>query len=492
MSFPKGFLWGGATAANQYEGGYLSGGKGLALTDFISGGDGIHNIPSKIFIKDKDGNTDVCGPRDNFPSGYSPYIDENTYYPSHKATDFYHHWKEDIALFAEMGFNCFRMSINWTRLFPRGDETLPNEEGVKFYYDVFTEMKAKGIEPVVTIDHFDMPLALSEEYDGWYNRKTVDFFLNFCNVIFTRYKGLVKYWMTFNEINFCGQYKCNGVKDADKYPEKKEQALYHMFVASAKAVILGHAIDPDNKIGCMIAFIGIYPYSCDPDDVMAEIEFSNNLKWFHGDVQVRGYYPKWKLNEYERKGIVLKTEPGDEEAMLEGVVDYYAFSYYHSFTVASNPEGKGKSFGNQMGGTANPYLKASEWGWPIDPVGLRIALNQIYDRYQIPVMIVENGIGAIDKVEEDGSIHDPYRVAYMKAHIEQMKTAVEKDGVELMGYTPWGCIDLVSAGTGEMRKRYGFIYVDRDDDGNGDFRRLKKDSFYYMKKVYESNGEEID
>ncbi|MBQ1468264.1 MAG: family 1 glycosylhydrolase [Solobacterium sp.] len=492
MGFPKGFLWGGATAANQYEGGYLSGGKGLAVADTITGGDGIHGIQRKIFLELPDGTKTVVGNREEVPAGAKAYVDPDVYYPSHVATDFYHHWKEDIALFAEMGFNVYRLSINWTRIYPNGDDEEPNEEGLQFYEDVFKECHKYGIEPLVTIYHFDCPLHLANEYDGWVSRHTVDAFEKYCRTIFTRYKGLVKYWLTINEININANFMMNGVHEHISNKQNAEQARWHLFVGSAKAVKIGHGVDPENYIGLMIAHGASYPYSCNPEDVMAEIENSHRRKWFYGDVQCRGYYPEYKLKEMERDGIVLKKEPGDDELLKEGVVDFYSFSYYSSSTFAAHPENIPGVEGNQERGLTNPYLSASEWGWIVDPVGLRINLNQIYDRYHLPMMVVENGLGALDTVEPDGSINDDYRIKYIHDHIVEMKKAVEIDGVDLFGYTPWGHIDIVSAGTGEMRKRYGFIYVDKDDDGNGDLHRSRKKSFYYIQKVYKSNGEDLD
>ena len=488
MGFPKGFLWGGATAANQYEGGYLDGGKGLATADVITGGD-LHT-PRRISVELADGTKTMIPRNQEVPAGAKAYVDENIYYPSHVATDFYHHWKEDIALFAEMGFKCFRMSINWSRIYPMGDEQTPNEEGLKFYEDVFKELHKYGIEPVVTMNHFDIPLHLAEKYDGWADRKMIDFFLKFSETIFTRYKGLVKYWMTFNEINFCKDFSNIGITEAQSNPQKQAQAIHHVLVASAKAVQLGHKIDPENKIGMMIAYILTYAYSCNPADVQAEIDFARGFKMFWVDVQCRGYYPSYKVKEYERNGITIHKEPGDDEDLKNGTVDYIGFSYYNSLVVQANPEGE-KTGGNQMGGVKNPYLNESEWGWPIDPMGLRIALNQLWDRYQKPLMVVENGLGAKDTVEADGSINDDYRIDYLAKHIAEMKKAIDIDGVELWGYTPWGCIDLVSAGTGEMRKRYGFIYVDMDDEGKGTLARSRKKSFYWYKKVIESNGEDL-
>ena len=488
MGFPKGFLWGGATAANQYEGGYKSGGKGLATADVITGGD--MNTPRRISIQLADGTKKMINRGEDVPAGAKAYVDDSIYYPSHVATDFYGHWKEDIALFAEMGFNCFRMSINWSRIYPNGDDKQPNEEGLKFYDDIFDECVKYGIEPVVTMNHFDIPLHLAEVYDGWADRKVIDFFMNFSKTIFTRYKDKVKYWMTFNEINFYRDFSNIGITEAKAKPEKAAQAMHHLFVASAKAVELGHKINPENKIGMMIAYILTYPYSCNPADIQAEIDFAKGFKNFYTDVQCRGYYPAYKLKEYERQGIIIKKEPGDDEIIKAGTVDYIGFSYYNSSAIQAKPKGD-KTGGNQIGGVKNPYVTESEWGWPIDPMGIRIAMNQLWDRYQLPLMIVENGLGAKDTIEADGSINDDYRIDYMAKHIEEMKKAIDLDGVELWGYTPWGCIDLVSAGTGEMRKRYGMIYVDMDDEGNGNLNRYKKKSFYWYKKVIESNGEDL-
>lgn len=491
MSFPKGFLWGGATAANQYEGGYLSGGKGPAVADTLTGGDGRKGIPRTFICEMPDGSRQTFDARENIPSGAKAIIDPDTYYPSHLATDFYGHWQEDIALMAEMGCTCNRISINWTRIFPNGDDAEPNEEGLAFYENVFKECHRYGIEPLVTIYHFDCPLHLANEYDGWVSRHTLEAFKRYVDVLFTRYKGLVRYWLTINEININTNFMMNGVHEHLTNAQNAEQCRWHLFVGSAYAVKRGHEVDPENRIGLMIAHGVTYPYSCNPEDVWAEVDKAHDFKWFYGDVQVRGYYPAWKVRQLERAGIVVQKEPGEDELLREGTVDFYSFSYYSSQTIAAHPEELGVTLGNMSRGVPNPYLKANDWGWTIDPLGLRTNLNQIWDRYQIPTMIVENGIGAIDVREEDGSIHDPYRIDYMRDHIKAMRDAVEIDGVELMGYTPWGWIDVVSAGTGEMRKRYGFVYVDMDDEGNGDMSRSKKDSFYYMKKVYESNGEDL-
>ena len=489
--FPEGFLWGGATAANQFEGGWQEGGKGLSSDDVVT--NGTHTSPRLITYTLPDG-TKKATPMFGFsevPEGtvFEPH--EGYLYPNHDGIDFYHHYKEDIALFAEMGFKCFRLSIAWTRIFPLGYEKTPNEEGLKFYDNVFDELLKYNIEPVVTISHYETPLGLTQKWNAWADRRTVDCFVRYCEVIFNRYKEKVKYWMTFNEINCISMVGWMPAAVASNDRQVLMQAAHHQFVASAKAVILGHKINPDFKIGCMLAYSLMYPNTCNPTDVF-ETWSKLSKSYFFTDVQCRGYYPSYVLKDFEHNGIEIKMEEGDEQLLKDGVVDYLAFSYYMSSVVSSDPKVNEQAGGNIISGLKNPYLKASDWGWQIDPVGLRIALDYLYDRYQMPLMIVENGLGAYDKVEEDGSIIDDYRINYLKEHIEQMYLAIEEDGVDLMGYTPWGCIDLVSASTGEMAKRYGFIYVDKQDDGTGTYARSKKKSFDWYKKVIATNGEDLE
>lgn len=486
MSFPKHFLWGGATAANQCEGGWDEGGKGLAVPDVMTGG--ARGCPRRL--------TDGVLP--------------DRYYPSHQAVDFYHHYKEDIALFAEMGFTCFRMSVNWARLFPRGDETAPNPEGLAFYRDVFTQCRERGIEPLVTISHYELPYALAKEYGGWANRKLIDFYLNYCGVLFREYRGLVRYWLTFNEINILSLNAFGGIMGGGLLPQGREvavgmeagadeswdnpqrrfQALHHQLLASARAVKMAHEIDPDNKVGCMLLSKVVYPRTCAPDDVLLAQQSSRFTNFYCGDVQVRGAYPAFAKRIWAEKGVVIDQRPEDAAVLREGRVDFYAFSYYASSTVSSDPDVE-QVGGNMSHGAANPYLKTSDWGWTIDPKGLRYFLNELYDRYQIPLMVVENGLGAADRVEENGTVHDTYRIDYLREHIRQMELAIE-DGVDLMGYTMWGPIDIVSASTGEMAKRYGFIYVDKNNDGSGTLERIRKDSFYWYQKVIASNGGDLE
>ena len=476
--FSDNFLWGGAVAANQCEGAWDVDGKGISASDVCTGGS--HTRSKRI----------------------TRTLEPDTFYPSHEAIDFYHHYKEDIALFAEMGFKVFRFSIAWTRIFPTGMEETPNEEGLAIYDRVIDECRSHNIEPLITISHYEMPFALTEKYNGWSSRECIDLFVRYAKTLFKRYKGKVKYWLTFNEINAgtmpMGGFLSLGILNEGTTdftnqvddPQLRFQSLHHQFVASALAVKAGHEIDPDCKIGCMICHITTYPMTCNPDDILEAQKRNQILYQFCGDVQVRGEYPKFMDRYFKDNGLEIKMEPGDLEIIKEGCVDYYTFSYYMSNCASADPDLE-KTSGNLMGGARNPYLEASDWGWQIDPKGLRYTLNELYGRYEIPLMVVENGLGAYDKKEEDGSIQDDYRISYLKKHIEQMREAVA-DGVDLMGYTPWGCIDLVSASTGEMAKRYGFIYVEKYDDGTGDLSRKKKKSFNWYKKVIESNGEVLD
>ncbi|MER2225715.1 MAG: 6-phospho-beta-glucosidase [Carnobacterium sp.] len=477
--FPKDFLWGGALAAHQFEGGWDQGGKGPSVADVMTAG--------------------AAGK----PREITKTVEEGKFYPNHEAIDFYNRYKEDVALFAEMGLNSLRTSINWTRIFPKGDEAEPNEAGLQFYDDLFDELLKNGIEPVITLTHFEMPLHLAQTYGGFRNRKVVDFFVKFAEVVFERYKNKVKYWMTFNEINNMMDYTNPiflwtnvgvQVEEGENAKEVMYTAAHHVLLASALSVKIGRKINSDFQIGAMVSHVPIYPLTAHPEDAMLAEE-SMHLRYFFPDVQVRGYYPNYTLKEFERDGLNIPIQEGDAEILAQGKVDYLGFSYYMSNVVDHKDKNIDDEAANVHGKIPyqvdNPYLKASDWGWTIDPVGLRYTLNRFWDRYQIPLFIVENGFGAIDTVEEDGSIHDEARISYLREHIKQMGIAIDHDGVELMGYTPWGIIDIVSFTTGEMKKRYGMIYVDRDNEGNGTMERSKKDSFDWYKKVIESNGKDL-
>jgi len=473
MGFPDNFLWGGATAANQCEGAYNVDGRGLANVDVQPHGQERFAVSA--------------GKRKMLE------LEEGYYYPGLDAIDFYHHYKEDIHLFAQMGFKVFRMSIAWTRIFPNGDEEVPNEDGLKFYENVFKELKKYNIEPLVTITHFDCPVYLTKKYGSWKNRKMIMFYEKLVRVLFTRYKGLVKYWLTFNEINMLLHLPFTGAGILINDDENKDQVLYtaahHELLASALATKIAHEIDPENKIGCMLAGGNTYPYTPDPKDVWKSME-KDRENYFFIDVQSRGYYPAYLLKALERKNISIPFIEGDKELLKENTVDFISFSYYSSRLTSADEKINNKTDGNVFATLKNPYLEVSEWGWQIDPLGLRITLNSLYDRYQKPLFIVENGLGAKDELI-NGTVEDDYRIEYLREHIIAMKDAIEKDGVDLLGYTAWGCIDLISASTGEMSKRYGMIYVDRDDLGNGTLQRYKKKSFEWYKKVIKSNGEEL-
>ena len=475
--FSKNFLWGGATAANQFEGAWDVDGKGPSVPDMCTNGE---RDRSKRITQE---------------------IRPEYLYPSHEAVDFYHHYKEDIALMAEMGFRCFRMSMNWPRIFPTGMEDTPNEKGLEFYDRVFDECKKYGIEPLVTISHYEMPYALASSKNGWLSRETITYFMRYVETIFERYKDKVKYWLTFNEIN-AGQMPLGdiistsmvsgyeGPVDKIQHTEQERyQALHHQLVASAMTVQLAHKKYPQYFLGNMMTFVVGYPMTCDPKDILMAKQYMQQTDWYCCDVQICGSYPYYAEKMWRDRNVKLQVLPGDLDILKEGTVDFMTFSYYMSICIGHDGKKDGVS-GNLTGGFKNPYLKSSDWGWQIDPVGLRYALNEAYDRYHIPIMITENGLGALDKIAGDGAIQDSYRIDYMRKHIEQMELATE-DGVDLMGYTCWGCIDLVSLTTGEMRKRYGMIFVDKYDDGTGTLERHKKDSFYWYQRVIQSNGKEL-
>lgn len=473
--FQKGFLWGGATAANQCEGAFDLGGKGLSVSDVLSRG----SYES--------------------PRYYSLDKSEKYSYPSEEAIDFYHHYKEDIALFAEMGFNCYRFSIAWTRIFPNGDDENPNEEGLQFYRDVLAELKKYQIEPVVTISHNEMPLNIVKSYGGWANKKTIDMYVRFAGTLFKEFGSDVRYWLPFNEVNDLNIPLSLFIEGGVHLPEMvyfgdnvddlnlRWNAQNNVLIASAKIVKMGHEMNPDFYFGTMICHITLYPRTCHPDDILLVYKNDQMRNCLCSDVMLLGAYPYYAQKYFQDNQIVLELSEEEKQLLKEGTCDFYSFSYYQSITE-STQEFKETSGGNIMGGIRNPYLELTSWDWPIDPTGLRYTLNKVYDRYHVPVMIVENGIGAVDILEENGEIHDPYRIEYLRDHIIEMGKAIE-DGVDLIGYTPWGCIDLISMSTGEMKKRYGFIYVDKNDDGSGTMKRYKKDSFYWYQKVIRTNGE---
>ncbi|GGG11868.1 6-phospho-beta-glucosidase [Paenibacillus albidus] len=473
--FPENFLWGGAIAANQAEGAYLAGNKGLTLVDLLPTGEKRRSIMK--------GNVPALTPL------------EGEFYPSHEAIDFYHHYKEDIALFAEMGFKVLRVSISWARIYPTGEDAVPNVAGLKFYDDLFDELLKYNIQPVVTLAHFDVPVALIQKYGSWRSRKMVELFEIYSKTVLERYKDKVKYWMTFNEINMLLHLPFLGAglvfQEGDNVKQIQYQAAHHQLVASALAVKACHELIPDAQIGCMLAAGSFYPYTCNPEDVFQGME-KDRESYFFIDVQSRGEYPGYAKRFFRDQGLSIEMEPDDAGILKSHTVDYIGFSYYSSRTTSTDPEvQKNMTSGNVFGSIANPYLAKSEWGWTIDPKGMRITANQLHDRYQKPLFVVENGFGAHDEVTPEGEINDDYRINYLKRHIAEMSEAIQ-DGVEILGYTSWGPIDIVSASSGEMRKRYGYIYVDRDNEGQGTMKRIPKKSFGWYKKAIQSNGSDLE
>lgn len=471
-TFPDGFLWGGALAANQAEGACFEGGKGLATVDMIPHG------PHRLAVK--------IGQEKRFT------LKDDEFYPSHQAIDFYHRYKDDIALMAEMGFTVFRTSISWSRIYPNGDELTPNAEGIAFYRDLFNECKKYNIEPLVTLCHFDVPMHLVTEYGSWRNRKMVEFFTRYAQTCFEAFDGLVKYWLTFNEINILLHSPFSGAglvfEPNENQEQVKYQAAHHELLASALATKIAHEVNPQNQVGCMLAGGNFYPRTCKPEDVWAALE-KDRENLFFIDVQARGAYPAYTKRLFREKGVSIATQVGDDD-ILKHTVDFVSFSYYASRCASADMNDHNSSAANIVKSLKNPHIQVSEWGWGIDPLGLRITMNMMYDRYQKPLFLVENGLGAKDEINPQGEIEDDYRISYLREHIKAMGEAID-DGIPVIGYTSWGCIDLVSASTGEMSKRYGFIYVDRDDQGKGTLARKKKKSFYWYKKVIASNGADL-
>jgi len=463
MTFPKDFLWGGATSAAQIEGAYRTDGKGLSTADMMT------------LAKPGEGRK------------ITETILEDEYYPSHQAIDHYHHYEEDIALFAEMGFEVYRLSFAWTRIFPNGDDSEPNQAGLDFYDRLIDFCLEYNIEPLVTLQHFDTPMGL-EKYGFWEGREVVDHFVRYAQTMMEHFKGRVRYWLTFNEINVMSTMPWNaGGIALGASEETKMIAAYHQFLASAKVVQLAHEIDPENQVGMMYNGHFSYPNSSDPEDVLGNELFQQQML-FYADVQAKGEYPGYKWKDLEQKGIELPIQEGDLEELKAGTVDFISFSYYLTHVCGKRTKGIFKGLNGLETSYTNPHLKRSEWGWPIDPIGLRLALNTLYYRYNLPVMVVENGLGAKDEITEEGKIHDDYRIEYLRDHLLEIEKAINEDGVEVMGYTAWGPIDLISASKGEMTKRYGFIYVDFDNKGQGTGQRLRKDSFDWYQEVIRTNG----
>ena len=487
--FPNDFLIGGATADFQYEGGYDEGGRGISTHDYETNGSPEHprhhtmKLPDGTIISPKSSFLDA----ENVPMNAEPVFLENQYYPSHKAVDFYHHYKEDIKLMAEMGFNVYRFSIAWSRIFPSGEEKQPNLEGLKFYDNVLTELEKYGIQPLITICHDELPINLALKYDGFNSRKVIDLYVKYAKTLFEYFGARCKYWLTFNEINAVRGFGPTGVHASTGL--NRYQAAHNMFVASARVVELGHKMIPNSQFGAMFALSTCYPRTCKPEDMLAtQQELREN--WYFVDTMGRGYYPRFADEILQHHGVSgldqIKMEPNDKEILKNGQLDFIAFSYYRSNTFKA-----GDKWFN-VGGSDNPYLEKTPWGWGVDPLGLRYTMNMIYDRIQKPIFIVENGMGAIDEPNKDGYVEDDYRIDYLKKHLSAMADAINIDKIPCIGYTMWAPIDLVSLSTGEMKKRYGFIYVDMDDLGNGSLKRIPKKSFAWMKKLIASQGNILD
>lgn len=475
MKLRKDFLWGGSIAAHQCEGAWNVDGKGIGIMGLVTSGS--YEVPREI-CKD---------------------IEDGKRYPSHDGIDFYHRFKEDIALFGEMGFKALRISIDWSRIYPNGDDEEPNKRGIEYYQSVVDELIKNGIEPIVTLYHFEMPVNLVRKYGSWTNRKVIDFYLKYCKTMFEALKGKVKYWVTFNEMNHIDPqteasdiftYIIAGLKFSEMVEKKQTLATigYNMTLAGVKAVELAHEIDLNNKVGCVFGLTPVYPINCNPVNVMNAFK-EMDRDFYQIDAMCNGCFPKYKLKEYKDSDIQLEISNEDKESFYNGKLDFIGVNYYS--TSVAHYEGDDNGEETLFGGVQNPYLEKSKWGWSIDPIGLRYLLNYVYRRYELPIIVSENGLGAMDKVEADGSINDDYRIDYLNQHLIQLKKAAEEDGVECFGYLMWGPIDLVSATTGEMKKRYGFIYVDKQDDGTGDYSRKKKKSFDWYKEVIESNGESL-
>ena len=480
--FPSDFLWGGALAGCQAEGAWLEDGKTMTVPEVMKFGKVDHKVTRQIKI--------------TMETIAEAEMDFDTVkYPKRRGIDFYHTYKQDLALLAGMGLKCFRYSFSWARVFPQGDQDAPNEKALAFYDDLVYTIRSYGMEPLMTISHFDFPIYLIKKYGGWSDHRLIDLYEKYCRVLFERYKGKVRYWVTFNEINMSLKAgpKTMGVVDQGQpnYEEMLFQALYHQFVAAARITALAHQIDPANKVGCMVAYFTTYRYTCKPEDNLAA-QFDDRMKNLYFLDSLNGKpLPYYAEAYFEQKGICLQTDEEELEEIRQNPADFVGLSYYNSMVSAGDTSQLELTNGNVASAYKNPYLPANAWGWQIDPVGLRYTLNHLYDRYHKPLFILENSSGFVDKLEEDGTVHDPYRVDFLRAHIQAMMAAVTEDGVDVIGYTMWGPIDIISSSTSEMTKRYGFIYVDQDDYGNGTKKRYIKDSYYWYRDLIGSNGRKL-
>ncbi|MEG0277078.1 MAG: family 1 glycosylhydrolase [Coprobacillus sp.] len=486
LGFDKDFLWGGAISCSQADGGWQEGGKGTSTQDLR-------------YLNPAWNRDEVEYKHHNIPFSKAEFEQalqdqETTYYPNRRGIEFYHHYKEDIELFAKMGMKLFRTSICWSRIFPNGDDLQPNQEGIDYYKDMFKECKKHNIKVFATILHYDIPVNLVIKYGGWKNRKTIDFYCQYAEVLFKELGDLVDFWLPFNEFNAGRFAPWDGVcliqDEEENMNQSIFQCLHHQFIANARVVKMGHKLVPNSQIGGMIARFTTYPATCRPEDAMQSIHDDQYSNWFYTDIMARGKYPQYMERYFDMFNIHIEMEADDQDILKEGIVDFLSFSYYFS-QVSTNSQTWEKTAGNLIMANKNPYLETSEWGWQMDPIGLRVTLNQMYDRYELPLIVAENGLGTTDILEADGSVHDQYRIDYLKSHIEQMKEAII-DGVEVLGYTMWGIIDIISCGPLTIDKRYGVIYVDLDNGGHGTGKRYLKDSYYWYQKCIQSHGEELE
>lgn len=475
--FPKNFLWGAATSAYQVEGAALLDGKKASQQDVIN---------EKSF-------------------------EEKGFASAEIASDHYHHYKEDVALMAEMGFSTYRFSISWSRVFPDGVGEV-NEKGIEFYRKLIDELLTYGIEPIVTLYHYDLPWALVEKYQGWLDRRIVADFEYYAKFVINEFKDKVKYWTTINEQSIIVQYwtqKCYIPKELQSQNQLRYQINHHMNLAHATACKLVHELVPDGFVGAALGYAPIYPLTSKPEDVLAALNAHDLRNAFYLDIYFKGIYTESAMTYLQENHLAPIVELGDMDLIKDGYSDFLALNYYASECAKACPKESGKAIrysGVNLSGKKgeisgfethpgfyemckNPHLDTTDWDWAIDPIGLEYAFRDIYTRYNKPLMITENGLGAFDELTPEGKVHDEYRISYLRDHIKAIKRAMEK-GVEVWAYCPWSALDLLSTSNG-VKKRYGFIYVDRTDDDPKDCARIKKDSFYWYQKVIQSNGENL-
>lgn len=490
MSFPEGFLWGGDISAAQCEGAWNEGGKAPIEADYLLGGSKKSMRFAWYRLPDgAEGKTmQMAG---QLPAGARYILQDGAFYPNHRSVDFYHRYREDIALFAELGIKAINLSVSWARIYPNGVAGGVNQKGLDYYRDLLTLCREHNIEPIVTLYKYDLPVFYLEDWGGWSNRALIDEYVTFATTCLKEFRGLAHYWITFNELNVLKlMAKINPVATAEDRQRVYEES-HNQLVASARVVAAGHEIDAENKLGCMCAGMFGYTYTSDPIDAALVQRGAQDDFYYFADTIVRGAYPSFAVRTREADGATLDISEEDAAALQAGKADFLPFSYYATSCRTIHGEGLDRAKGNLvLSSVKNPYLETSAWGWQIDAEGLKTFLHELYDRYQIPLLIAENGLGVDECPDERGRIHDDYRIDYLGKHLVKAGEAID-EGVDLIGYTMWSLIDLVSFSSGELKKRYGLIYVDADDEGNGTFDRLRKDSFYWYQRVISTNGKEL-